>query len=180
MPTQISFTVYAHPEQQGSMRGIVLPNKNAITELIPALQARMRNMSTGELYKAIFRVCQKSRVFFKSENDALGEYRHKVAKAAKDELWNRNIDDTNLLAGKQVPVEMNIVYYLERPASAKKRIDPSVFPDKDKLDRAVFDSLTGVLYEDDSQVVISSSRKEYGAPERVEISFTVLEEARLF
>jgi len=42
-------------------------------------------------------------------------------------------------------------------------------PDVDKLVRSILDSLTGVVYTDDSQVVIVTAYKKYGAPERVEI-----------
>jgi Holliday junction resolvase RusA-like endonuclease len=41
----------------------------------------------------------------------------------------------------------------------------------DKLQRAVFDSLKGILYVDDGQVVdiLAPTGKFYGLPERVEI-----------
>jgi len=37
-------------------------------------------------------------------------------------------------------------------------------PDLDKLERAVWDALTGVVYLDDSQITDSSARKRFAAP----------------
>lgn len=71
---------------------------------------------------------------------------------------------------KHVPVSIVIDFYLARPAGApKSRTRPSVTPDLDKFVRAVFDSLTGILFVDDAQIVEVSARKYYGNPERVEI-----------
>ncbi len=39
----------------------------------------------------------------------------------------------------------------------------------DKLERAVFDALTGTLVTDDAQIVKCHTMKHYGQPERVEI-----------
>lgn len=50
---------------------------------------------------------------------------------------------------------------------------PAKRPDVLKLARAVEDALSGVVYRDDSQIVDERLVKEYGAPERVEI--TVME-----
>jgi crossover junction endodeoxyribonuclease RusA len=61
------------------------------------------------------------------------------------------------------PVELEVMFYLERPAtiSATKRPYPIVPPDIDKLLRAVGDSLTGVVYDDDSQVIRTLAWKTY-------------------
>ena len=45
-----------------------------------------------------------------------------------------------------------------------------VRPDIDKICRACGDAFTGVLYEDDAQVVSLVARKHYGTPERVEVT----------
>jgi len=58
-----------------------------------------------------------------------------------------------------VKVEMDFV--MLKPKSAKRRF-PSVKPDLDKLVRAVLDGLTGVAYEDDSQVILIQASKTYG------------------
>src|SRR5262245_61845112 len=69
------------------------------------------------------------------------------------------------------PVELTVRFYFARPksASVKKRPGHTVKPDVDKLLRATLDSLTGILYADDAQVVETHCRKHYGGPERVEI-----------
>lgn len=66
-------------------------------------------------------------------------------------------------------VRIDIQFYFTRPASAKKREFPSVKPDVDKLCRGVLDALTGLVFEDDSQVVQIVASKWYGSPERTEI-----------
>ena len=57
-------------------------------------------------------------------------------------------------------------FFLERPKSVseKKRPYPTVYPDNDKLIRAIGDALTGIIYNDDAQVVDIISRKRYGNP----------------
>jgi crossover junction endodeoxyribonuclease RusA len=49
-------------------------------------------------------------------------------------------------------------------------------PDVDKLLRAVFDALTGVVFKDDSQVAVAESVKAYGAHSMAIIEVTPLEE----
>lgn len=53
------------------------------------------------------------------------------------------------------PVAMHLEFVMPRPASCPKRSTPPAIkrPDVDKLIRAVLDSVTGVLFRDDSQVV---------------------------
>jgi crossover junction endodeoxyribonuclease RusA len=61
------------------------------------------------------------------------------------------------------PVELEIMFYLDRPSSisATKRPYPIVPPDVDKLIRGVGDALTGVVYDDDSQIVRVLAWKVY-------------------
>jgi crossover junction endodeoxyribonuclease RusA len=53
------------------------------------------------------------------------------------------------------PVELEVMFYLDRPStiSKTKRPHPTVPPDVDKLIRGIGDSLTGVVYDDDSQII---------------------------
>jgi crossover junction endodeoxyribonuclease RusA len=61
------------------------------------------------------------------------------------------------------PVELEILFYLDRPStiSSVKRPYPTVPPDIDKLIRGVGDSLTGVIYDDDSQIIRVLAWKTY-------------------
>jgi len=61
------------------------------------------------------------------------------------------------------PVELEVMFYLDRPStvSAVKRPQPTVPPDLDKLIRGVGDALTGVVYDDDSQVIRCLGWKVY-------------------
>jgi len=58
------------------------------------------------------------------------------------------------------PLELSVIFYLPRPKTATREF-PAVMPDVDKLLRAVFDSLSGVIYVDDSRVVRVSAQKVY-------------------
>ena len=84
-------------------------------------------------------------------------------------LWRADIARNAELFGfkpiaSAVKVELDFV--MNRPRSAK-RVFPSVKPDLDKLIRAVLDGLTGVAYEDDSQVILIQSSKTYGEKQGV-------------
>jgi crossover junction endodeoxyribonuclease RusA len=61
------------------------------------------------------------------------------------------------------PVELEVMFYLDRPSSVStvKRPYPTVAPDTDKLLRAVGDSLSGVIYEDDAQIIRVLAWKVY-------------------
>ena len=62
------------------------------------------------------------------------------------------------------PVALDMTFTLVRPASvsAKRRPQPIVKPDGDKLLRACQDALKGIVYRDDAQVTDAHVRKEYG------------------
>ena len=58
--------------------------------------------------------------------------------------------------GEGVPVEAQITFRLPRPKSLPKRVLHPVAErsgDLDKLERAVYDALTGVLFKSDAQIV---------------------------
>lgn len=64
------------------------------------------------------------------------------------------------------PVELQVVFYLERPSSItkRKRPYPIVPPDLDKLCRGVADALSDAgVWDDDSQVVRIVACKLYAA-----------------
>jgi crossover junction endodeoxyribonuclease RusA len=57
-------------------------------------------------------------------------------------------------------VSMSVSFYLTRPKSVKRQYH-TVRPDLDKLLRCVLDSLTGIVFKDDSQVVVIAVEKSY-------------------
>lgn len=58
-------------------------------------------------------------------------------------------------------VRVSVDFHLPRPVSAKKRRHMVVKPDIDKLARAVLDAITGLMFEDDSQVISLQAGKYY-------------------
>lgn len=87
----------------------------------------------------------------------LPAWRNAVRLAAEDAV---TVNGWARVAG---PVELEILFYLDRPSSIStvKRPYPIVPPDIDKLIRGVGDSLTGVIYDDDSQIIRVLAWKTY-------------------
>jgi len=105
-----------------------------------------------------------------SDNKKMKPWRQQVGFMA---LSARPTND--VWAGQHVPVEVTYRFYFAKPPSApKRRLWPVVKPDWDKISRACGDALTGILYHDDAQVVRATVSKEYGSPERTEITVTKL------
>lgn len=79
---------------------------------------------------------------------ALGPWRERVALAAYGAMGGRPI-----LSG--VPLHARYDFVMPRPASTPKRLTPPAIkrPDGDKLERAINDALTGVVFADDSALV---------------------------
>jgi Holliday junction resolvase RusA-like endonuclease len=78
------------------------------------------------------------------------------------EIACRNYKNENILLG---PVAVEVIFYLQRPASvsASKRPYPIVPPDLDKLARGLLDGIgqSGVIWGDDSQVIALTAYKRY-------------------
>jgi crossover junction endodeoxyribonuclease RusA len=84
-------------------------------------------------------------------------------------LWRADVArNAELFGFKPIAsaVKVELDFIIARPKSAKRAF-PSVKPDLDKLIRAVLDGLTGVAYEDDSQVILIQSSKTYGEKQGV-------------
>jgi Holliday junction resolvase RusA-like endonuclease len=89
--------------------------------------------------------------------------------------WLQEIQQTAMANAPETPikgpVEVNITYWFKPtktkpPKTSKKRdrsgnVWPAVKPDGDKLERCVWDALSSVYYEDDSQIVKWSGSKHY-------------------
>lgn len=109
-----------------------------------------------------------------SDNARMKPYRQEVGQTA---LAARAEAGCNTVwAGRHVPVLANYGFYFAKPKSANKaRIAPAVKPDIDKLIRSTTDAMTGILYADDGQIVSIVATKNYGLPERTEISLFISE-----
>lgn len=145
-PKVVTFTVYAKPQPQGSMKGFVIPGKGG----------------------------RKPRAILTSDNKNLKPYRQELTNTALEVLSTAGYERP--FAGKHVPVRMTMKFYLEKPASVgKKRNRLVVKPDLSKLIRSTEDALTGIMYADDAQIVEGFFCKDYGTPERVEIVVQILD-----
>lgn len=74
------------------------------------------------------------------------------------------------------PVEVHVVALFEPPKSVSKKERQAMLrgeipytkrPDKDNIDKVIFDALNGVAYPDDSYIVGGSSYKYYAESEKV-------------
>lgn len=75
------------------------------------------------------------------------------------------------------PLSLSLMFYMPRPKGHFGRRGllpsapehPAVKPDVTKLIRAVEDAMTGIVWKDDTQVVIQQAQKQYGEPARCEV-----------
>ena len=67
-------------------------------------------------------------------------------------------------------INMTVAFYLPRPKTLPKKVVHHVKkPDVDNLIKGVMDSCKGILWHDDTQVVLLTCAKHYGDPPRVVI-----------
>jgi Holliday junction resolvase RusA-like endonuclease len=102
---------------------------------------------------------------------------------AKNKPWRQETASCALdaMMGKAVmtgAVELVADFYFDKPKSKKKAQFKLTKPDVSKLTRSVEDAMTGIVYQDDSQIVSEIVRKHYGSPARAEIQVRQLWEAR--
>ena len=92
-------------------------------------------------------------------------------------LWHASVQDRALdvcrrdqISATDAPVSVLCEFYLPAPKKYLKRLArgeciPHVTrPDLDKLERAVLDGMTGILFRDDSQVIKKVGTKQYPGP----------------
>lgn len=147
--TVIGFTVYGKSEPAGSKTAYVRGNRAIVTDA----------------------------------NKKSKPWKGVVAKTAAEARAERGIP---LMTG---PVSLDVVFIRARPkghygtgrnaATIKPSAPehPTTKPDATKLLRGVEDALTGILWQDDAQIVVQHVRKEYGDPERCEIFAREIEPA---
>jgi Holliday junction resolvase RusA-like endonuclease len=138
--SQVRFTAFVKPEPQGSSKAFIVKGKWG----------------------------KSDRAVITSDNKDLKSFRSEVTREALLALTAEDI--SRPMAAKHVPVSIELDFYFQKPQSvSKKRTEMVVRPDADKCIRSCLDSCTGVLFEDDAQVVSIVARKHYGTPERVEV-----------
>jgi len=109
-----------------------------------------------------------NRVVLVEASKGLKPWRSVVALEAK--LFMESVQDHSLIDG---PVAVDILFTFV-PGKTVKRKAMTTKPDADKLARAVLDSLTGVCWRDDAQVVDLRARKVYGLVDMAQIVVTQL------
>lgn len=76
---------------------------------------------------------------------------------------------------KPMPVRLELRFTLAKPKSVPKHlVCPTKKPDLDKLARAVLDALSGIAFEDDSQVCELVASKCYGQPETLRVTLETI------
>lgn len=90
----------------------------------------------------------------------------------KTETWHRLVAWAAKVAMRGcgqfvgVPIEVLLEFYLPRPESVpKRRTWPMVKPDADKLARATLDPMEGIVFDQDSRVVMLIVQKRYASDE---------------
>lgn len=96
-----------------------------------------------------------------------------VKHPAKTLAWRKQIAQEARVAmrGRAAmtgPFAVSLTFTFRRPKSAKRRVHVEVKPDLDKLIRAVFDAVTGIVWWDDAQVVRCEAAKRYDDDARLE------------
>jgi Holliday junction resolvase RusA-like endonuclease len=104
-----------------------------------------------------FRVKNSDKIVMTHSNNKLAEWRNIISDMAI------NMSETHEwgIAERGEAIEVKMKFFFSRPASRKKDRCMTTRPDLDKLIRAVNDALTGILYEDDSQINIMLAEKCY-------------------
>ena len=105
-----------------------------------------------------------------------------TAANSKTKPWRQEIAGTALAAANNVswpvyagvPIYLFANFYFERPKTVKAN-HKTTKPDVDKLFRSLGDSLTGILFKDDAQIIECYVSKHFGSPARVEVSVSVIE-----
>ena len=98
--------------------------------------------------------------FLYEANKKLKPWRKAVAEVAK------GIAEFNqFFAPRPEAVEVRICFIMPRPKSTPKKTPHATKrPDIDKLTRSILDSLTGIAWEDDSQVTVLACQKTIAEP----------------
>lgn len=107
-----------------------------------------------------------------TDNKKLKPWRQEVTGAAIAAFAQNGIG----IAARPEAVEIFAKFFFPKPKSTKKSIINKITkPDADKLARGILDSLTGIAYEDDSQVTALHAYKFFDPQPRAEITVVFLD-----
>ena len=108
-----------------------------------------------------------NRAIITGANKKTKPWRQEIAGAAVSAMQKQGVT----MLEREHPVSVRAEFYFAKPKSTKKSvIAKTTKPDVDKLLRSVLDALTGMVFEDDSQVIEVTGLKLFGTPERVELT----------
>lgn len=112
------------------------------------------------------------RAVITTDNKKLKPWRQEIAGVATAIMRTLN----RPMIVRKIPVEVGLTFYFDRPKSLPmKRGYKTTKPDCDKLARAFLDGITGIVIEDDSQVVRLRVQKYFGLPESTEVQIAAIE-----
>ena len=113
-----------------------------------------------------------NRPILTSDNKRTKPWRQEIAGTVREVMDRLKLEYIPKNAG----VRVECCFYFLKPKSTKKSVThKTTKPDIDKLGRAVLDSLTGIVFVDDSQVTQLGLMKDFGDRERVDIRIQELE-----
>jgi crossover junction endodeoxyribonuclease RusA len=100
-----------------------------------------------------------SRPVLTSDNKKTKPWRQEVAGSAVTAMQQSNFERRD----RSLPISVVVSFVFQKPKSTKKSVvHKTTKPDVDKLARAILDALTGIVFEDDSQVVDLHVSKCFG------------------
>jgi crossover junction endodeoxyribonuclease RusA len=113
-----------------------------------------------------------SKPILTSDNKKMKPWRQDAAWLGKEAMQKAG----ERLFVKPIAVAVDVTFYFQRPKKSKG-CHKTTKPDVDKLLRALLDALTGICYEDDSQVASCIIVKVFDETPRTEVRVSVLESA---
>ena len=115
-------------------------------------------------------VTKSGRVFVRDAAKGSQAWKRQVAAVAADAMGGAPLMDGPLAAIFMFVQPRPKSHFGKRGLLPSAPVAPIVRPDLLKLARAVEDALTGIVYRDDSQIVMEGLEKRYGEPARVEVA----------
>lgn len=115
--------------------------------------------------RAFYQANKNRAVIVKDNDERQRSWRSSVSDAAAKAMAGHALIDG--------PMVIRLRFVFPKPKSVK-RAHPATRPDLDKLLRACFDAMTGIVYTDDARIVETNASKQYGEPARAEVEVYAL------